>query len=210
MDATADDLTHSGAELGNGRVLLIACGALARGIMTLQRLNGWTHLTLRCLPAILHNTPDQIPTAVRDAIQQGRADGYTSIRVAYADCGTGGLLDTVCTEEGVQRIAGPHCYAFFDGLEAFAARSEDEIGAFFLTDFLAKQFNAFVIEPLGLDRHPQLRDMYFAHYDRLVFLAQTDDPELTRAAEAAAERLGLRFERRFTGYGLLEDFVAPH
>ena len=205
-DAT---LTHQGVQSGQGRVLLIACGALSREIVALQRLNGWDHLTLRCLPAILHNSPEKIPGEVQKAIRAGKADGFAHIRVAYADCGTGGLLDTVCAEEQVTRIAGPHCYAFFDGLEAFAARSDDEIGAFFLTDFLAKQFDAFVTEPLGLDRHPDLRDMYFAHYDRLVYLAQTDDPALTEAAKTAAQKLGLRFERRFTGFGALETFIAP-
>ncbi|MEL7215332.1 MAG: DUF1638 domain-containing protein, partial [Pseudomonadota bacterium] len=146
---------------------------------------------------------------VRTAIRQGRADGFQTILIGYADCGTGGLLDEVCEDEGVERIQGPHCYAFFDGLEAFAARAEEEMGAFFLTDFLARQFDAFVTKPLGLDRHPELRDMYFAHYDRLVYLAQTHDPDLDAKARAGAAALGLRFERRFTGYGLLEDFIAP-
>ncbi|MEL6583166.1 MAG: DUF1638 domain-containing protein [Pseudomonadota bacterium] len=205
-DAT---LTHQGVQSGQGSVLLIACGALSREIVALQRLNGWDHLTLRCLPAILHNSPEKIPDEVRQAIRVGKAEGFEHIRVAYADCGTGGLLDTVCEAEGVPRIEGPHCYAFFDGLEAFAARADEEIGAFFLTDFLAKQFDAFVTQPLGLDRHPELRDMYFAHYDRLVYLAQSDDAALTEAARAAAVKLGLRFERRFTGFGALEPFLAP-
>lgn len=169
MNVSDEDLVSEGAELGSGRVLLIACGALAREIVALQSAGHWTHLTLRCLPAILHNTPQDIPSRVRTAIRQGRADGFQTILIGYADCGTGGLLDEVCEGEGVERIQGPHCYAFFDGLEAFAARAEEGMGAFFLTDFLARQFDAFVTKPLGLDRHPELRDMYFAHYDRLVY-----------------------------------------
>lgn len=196
----AERLTRQTVDLGDGtgRVLIIACGALAREILTLCRLNGWGHVDLRCLPAILHNHPDRITPAVEQAID-GARDSYTRIFVAYADCGTGGRLEAACARLGVELIAGPHCYAFYDGLEAFADR--DEITAFYLTDFLARQFDAFVTEPLGLDRHPELRDAYFGHYTKLVYLAQTDDPNLTRAAEAAAKTLELAFERRFTGYG---------
>ena len=95
----------------------------------------------------------------------------------------------------------PHCYSFFEGNDRFAHHSESEITTFYLTDFLVRQFEAFIIKPMGLDRHPQLRDMYFANYEKLVYQAQTDDPALTEKARAAADRLGLKFERRFTGYG---------
>ncbi len=192
-------LTESGLSArGNGRVLIIACGALAREILAVRDANGWTHLDLTCLPAILHNHPERIVDAVRSAVVRHRAD-YEAIFIAYADCGTGGLLEAACAEMGVEMIAGPHCYSFFEGNDAFAAR--DEITAFYLTDFLVRQFDAFVWKPLGLDRHPDLRDMYFGHYDRLVYQAQTDDPSLTAQAERCAARLGLTFERRFTGYG---------
>ncbi|RMF37280.1 MAG: DUF1638 domain-containing protein [Alphaproteobacteria bacterium] len=204
-------LVHEGIEAATarpGRVRLIACGALAREILALIRLNGWEHLELSCLPALLHNRPDRIPEAVRMRIHAARAEGVARIFVVYADCGTGGLLDTVCAEEGVERVPGPHCYAFFDGLETFDARAGDEIGAFYLTDFLARQFDALVWRGLGLDRHPELREAYFGHYDRVVHLAQTEDPALTAAARAAAERLGLAFERRFTGYGDLAAALA--
>ncbi|MBY6114731.1 DUF1638 domain-containing protein [Mameliella alba] len=193
------DLTEDGLRpKGDGRVLLLACGALAREILALIRLNGWEHMDLACLPAILHNHPEKITDAVRAAVDKHRAN-YTRICVVYADCGTGGLLQAACDEMGVQMVPGPHCYAFFDGLAAFEER--DEITAFYLTDFLCRQFDAFVWKPLGLDRHPQLRDMYFGHYERLVYLAQTEDADLTARAEACAERMGLAFERRFTGYG---------
>ena len=196
---TPETLTERGlAPKGQGRILLVACGALAREILDLIRINMWDHMDLTCLPAKLHNAPEQIPDAVRAAVALHR-DAYERVFVVYADCGTGGHLASVCDDLGVEMVAGPHCYSFFEGNERFAAR--DEMTAFYLTDFLVRQFEAFVIRPLGLDRHPELRDMYFAHYDRLVYQAQTDDAGLTEKARSCAETLGLDFERRFTGYG---------
>ncbi|MBP0481876.1 DUF1638 domain-containing protein [Sagittula salina] len=192
-------LTSEGfAASGRGRTLLIACGALAREILALIRLNGWAHVDVTCLPAILHNHPDRIPDAVRDAVIEHR-DAYDRLAVVYADCGTGGELERTCDDLGVEMVAGPHCYAFFDGLGRFAAR--DEITSFYLTDFLARQFDAFVWKPLGLDRHPDLLAMYFGNYEKLVYLAQTQDDSLTAKARDCAARLGLAFERRYTGYG---------
>ena len=203
-----DTLTEGGLPAsGNGRVLVIACGALAREILALTRLNGWDHVDLQCLPAILHNHPERITDAVRQAVERHRGN-YRTIHVAYADCGTGGQLQAACEDMGVTMIAGPHCYSFFEGNEAFAARAEEEFTAFYLTDFLTRQFDAFVWRPLGLDRHPQLRDSYFGHYEKLVYLAQTDDPALTETARDCAERLGLSFERRATGYGDLATTMA--
>lgn len=192
------------ARTGAGRILLVACGALAREILTLKRLNGWGHMDLTCLPAKLHLFPDRIPEAVRAAVRTGRAQGYDDVYVVYADCGTGGMLDRVCEEEDVARIAGPHCYSFFDGNEAFAARGDEEMRAFYLTDFLVRQFDAFIWRPMGLDRHPELRDMLFGNYEALIYLAQTDDAALDAAAREVAGRLGLDYERRMTGYGDLE------
>jgi hypothetical protein len=196
-------LTRQGftPEKTGGRILLVACGALAREILELIRLNHWQHMDLQCLPAILHNSPEKITPAVRDIVSAKRSV-YETIFVVYADCGTGGLLKAACDELGVEMIEGPHCYSFFEGNEAFAKKEEST--AFYLTDFLARQFDAFVWKPLGLDRHPELRDMYFGNYEKLVYQAQTDDPELTRTARACADRLGLSFERRLTGYGELE------
>lgn len=195
-------LTEEGLELERiqGRVLIIACGALAREILDLKALNGWNHLDLTCLPAKLHLHPERITAAVRAAVAKHRKT-HDKIFVAYADCGTGGQLQTACDELGVEMIAGPHCYSFFEGNAAFAAQDEEAITTFYLTDFLVRQFDAFVIKPMGLDRHPELRDMYFGNYTRLVYQAQTDDPALTEKARACARRLDLRFERRFTGYG---------
>ncbi|MGB7261956.1 MAG: DUF1638 domain-containing protein [Albidovulum sp.] len=188
-----------------GRILLIACGALAREIVDLKAANGWDHLDLTCLPAKYHLWPDKITEAVTEAVEKHR-DAYDGIFVVYADCGTGGLLQARCAELGVEMIAGPHCYSFFEGNDVFAAR--DEFTAFYLTDFLVRQFDAFVWKPMGLDRHPELRDMYFGNYEKLVYQAQTNDPSLDAKAEACAKRLGLAYERRFTGYGDLKTALA--
>ncbi|MBW0158753.1 DUF1638 domain-containing protein [Sedimentimonas flavescens] len=192
---------------GRGRVLLIACGALAREILALKAANGWEHLDLTCLPANLHLWPEKITAAVEDAVRKHR-DRYDDVFVVYADCGTGGQLFEKCKELGVEMVEGPHCYSFFEGNETFSAKAEDEFTAFYLTDFLVRQFDAFVWKPMGLDRYPELRNSYFAHYDRLIYQAQTDDPALDEKAREAAERLGLRYERRFTGYGDLETTLA--
>ena len=203
-DAT---LTETGlAPEPEARLLVIACGALAREILAVIEANGLSHVTLQCLPAILHNHPERIIPAVEAAVAEARAS-YDEIFLAYADCGTGGALERAADDLGIKMLPGAHCYAFFEGVETFNARSEDEFTAFYLTDFLARQFDAFVWRPLGLDRHPELRDMYFGNYEKLVYQAQTDDPALTAMAEDAARRLGLAFERRRTGYGDLETHV---
>ncbi|OHV77924.1 DUF1638 domain-containing protein [Ensifer sp. LCM 4579] len=183
------------------KVQVIGCGAIAREILAICEANRLDHITLSCLPAIWHNTPEKIVPGLRQAIAAARAEGFERIFIAYADCGTGGLIDRLCEEEGVGRIPGPHCYSFFAGNDAFAERWDEDITAFFLTDFLARQFEAFVIEPLGLDRHPELRDMYFGHYRKLVYLSQVKDEALQEKARRAAAMLGLEYEYRYTGYG---------
>jgi hypothetical protein len=189
------------------RTLLIACGALAREIVWLTRANAWTHLTVACLPAHLHNTPQLIADAVRRKIADARGR-FERILVLYGDCGTGGLLDEVLRAEQVERIGGPHCYSFYAGAANFDALMEEEPGSFFLTDYLVRHFQRLIVEGLGLDRHPELLADYFGNYRRLVYLAQTDEPALTKSAEAAAKRLGLAFARRFTGYGDLAEFLG--
>ncbi len=183
------------------KVQVIGCGAIAREILAVCEANRLDHITLSCLPAIWHNTPEKIVPGLREAIAKARAEGFERIFIAYADCGTGGLIDRLCQEEGVDRIPGPHCYSFLAGNDAFAERWDEDITAFFLTDFLARQFEAFVIEPLGLDRHPELRDMYFGHYRKLVYLSQVEDEALQAKARRAADTLGLEYEYRYTGYG---------
>lgn len=191
---------------GQGRVLLIACGALAREIVDLIELNDWRHFDITCLPAIWHNTPDHIAEGVRGKIRQARGN-YDKIFVLYGDCGTGGGLDKVIEEENVERIAGPHCYSFFSGNEAFLKCADGDVTSFYLTDYLCRQFDALIWRGLGMDRHPELRDMYFANYEKLVYLAQTENPALEAEAKRAAERLGLAYEYRFTGYGDLAGFL---
>ena len=198
LPADATLTTEGFAAVTGGRVLLLACGALAREILAVKESNGLNHLDLQCLPAIYHNHPERIIPAIEELVAKHRAD-YDKIFVVYADCGTGGLLDVKCKDLGIEMVKGPHCYSFFEGNDAFAAR--DEMTAFYLTDFLVRQFDAFVWEPLGLGKHPALRDMYFGNYETLVYQAQTKDPKLEAKAKDCAARLGLAYEYRFTGYG---------
>lgn len=187
---------------------MIGCGALARELVALTRSAGMPEVDLTCLPATLHNRPERIPEAVRARIRKARAAGREQLFVAYADCGTGGMLDRVLEEEGVARLEGAHCYEIYAGRAAFAAMSDEEPGTFYLTDFLARNFERLVIQGLGIDRHPELLPMYFGNYTRVVFLAQTDDAALTTLARRGARRLGLRFERRFTGHGELKPAIV--
>lgn len=190
------------------KVLVIACGMIAREVLAVRERHGFEHLELTCLPAEYHYYPDRIAPAMDSAIVRARAEGYRHIFVGYADCGTGGLLDKVCEKHGVERIAGPHCFAFYQGLDAFAAIADDDMLSFYMTDFLCRQFEAFFLKPLGLDRHPELIEDFFGNYRKLVYLAQTDDPALDRVAEDAARLLGLAYERRPTGYGDLATALA--
>jgi hypothetical protein len=189
--------------------LVIGCGALARELVELTRRAGLPAMDLTCLPASLHNRPERIPAAVAARIRRARAQGYEQIFVAYADCGTGGLLDKVLDAEGIARLEGAHCYEVYAGRAAFASLHDAEPGTFYLTDYLVRNFERLVIRGLGLDRHPELLPIYFGNYRRLVYLAQTDDAALTATAEAAAGRLGgLAFERRLAGLGELTPAVA--
>ncbi|CAK7256607.1 conserved protein of unknown function [Shinella sp. WSC3-e] len=200
VDAELRDGNPTGKRMNAEKVRVIACGAIAREVLAIREANGLSHIDLLCLPAIWHAHPEKITPGVEQAVAEARAEGFSRIFVGYADCGTGGLLDRLCEREGVERIAGPHCYSFFAGNEAFAAK-DDDVTSFFLTDFLARQFRAFVIEPLGLDRYPQLKDMYFGNYEKLVYLSQVEDEGLQQKAKEAADYLGLAYEYRFTGYG---------
>lgn len=191
----------------DGGILVIACGALAREITALRQLNHWSHLVLQCLPAELHNRPEKIPAAVQAKIQAARGR-FQSIFVAYGDCGTGGRLDAMLQAEQVERLPGDHCYEFYAGHANFQQLAEREVGTFFLTDFLLEHFERLVIRGLGLDRHPELQDLYFGNYRRLVYLAQKDAPERVAQAGQAAARLGLQFEWQDTGYGELESSLA--
>lgn len=199
--AAADRAGAARAQAGAPRTLIVGCGALGRELVALTRdLPG---VEVACLPPELHNRPERIPARVRARIREARREGYDRVFVAYADCGTGGLLDPVLSEEGVERLPGAHCYEFFAGRTDFARLAEEEPATFWLTDFLARNFERLVVRGLGIDRHPELEAMYFGNYRRLVYLSQTDDPDLLAMARRAADRLGLAFEHRHTGYGEL-------
>jgi Protein of unknown function (DUF1638) len=194
-------------ETPGSQILLIACGALAREIVDLAEANNWNGFDIQCLPAKWHNTPQLIVPGVREKIAAARGR-YRKIYVLYGDCGTGGQLDALLAIENVERIEGPHCYAFFSGNEAFAERGETDMTAFFLTDYLARHFDKLIWEGLGLHKHPELLADYFGNYTKIVYLAQTADEVLREKAVKAAEQLGLAFEYRFTGYGELAGEMA--
>jgi hypothetical protein len=187
-------------EAEHPEVLVLACGAIAREVLAVIRLNGWQNVTVRCLPAKLHSRPELIAPAVDAKLDELRGR-YERVFVGYADCGTGGALDKVLERHGVDRLPGDHCYGFLTGNQAWQEIHDAEPATFYLTDFLARHFDAIVIRGLGLDRHPELQPQYFGNYRRLLYLAQTDDADLRQRARAAADRLGLAYEERRTGYG---------
>jgi len=189
------------------KVHVIACGAIAKEILAVSRQQGLDHIDLKCLPAIWHAYPQKIVPGLEAAVSDARQNGFERIFFAYADCGTGGEIDRLCERENIARIEGPHCYSFFSGNDAFNQKAEDDLLSFFLTDFLARQFRAFVIEPLGLDRHPELKPMYFGNYRKLIYLSQEEDEGLQQKAREAADYLGLEYEYRFTGYGDLTSAI---
>ena len=186
--------------------LLLACGALAHELVELQKRNRWEHIRIQCLPAELHNTPQSIPGAVDEALEKYKPE-YEHIFVAYADCGTGGLLDRVLERHDVERIPGAHCYQFFAGASVFDAFSDAEPGTFYLTDFLTRHFDRLVVKSLGLDRHPELREQYFGNYKRLVYLAQEKSDKLSKDARSHAEFLGLEYIEHYTGLEPVESVL---
>ncbi len=200
------------AELANSeKVKVIACGAIAREIVDICQQRGLDHIDLTCLPAIWHIRPEKIAPGLKEKISQARNDGFVQIFIGYAECGTKGEIDKICAEEQISRLPGPHCYAFYTGVEKFMDTGDDDITSFYLTDLIARQFEAFIIEPMKFDKHPELIPMMFGNYKKLVYLAQTNDDELQAKAQWAANYLGLEYEYRFTGYGDLEpELVATN
>lgn len=189
-------------------MLVIACGAIARELVRIRDMNGWDHVEFQCLPAKLHNTPEKIPDAVREKIEQERAN-FREVFVAYADCGTAGALDRALRGTGAERIPGAHCYEFFAGSELFFDLAEQEPGSFYLTDFLVQHFERLVFRGLGLDRHPELAAVYFANYRRLVYLAQEESEKRQAQAAEYAERLGLEYFYVYRGDGPLAGLLKP-
>ena len=191
------------------KTLVIACGALAKEILFLKEMLGAAgqSIDLQCLPANYHNRPDKIIPGLKKVIAEKGAD-YARILIGYGDCGTGGQLDTfVNNNEKLERLPGAHCYAFFAGLNEFDALMEEELGSFFLTDYLVQFFDTLVIKGFGIDRYPDLKDMYFSNYKRVVYLAQTENVNLQQQAKVAANILGLDYEYKFTGYGELANVL---
>lgn len=187
-------------------ILVIGCGALARELLEVVARNHLDNVRVECLPAILHNRPEQIPSAVQARLEA--ATGYDDVFVAYGDCGTGGRLDEVLGQFGVERLPGAHCYEFYAGIDRFSTLHDDVPGTFYLTDYLVRHFERIVWRGLGLDRWPELLEDYFGNYQRVVYLAQTEDPGLTAAAREAAGRLGLAFHREQVGYGEMEPVMV--
>ena len=189
-----------------GRLLVIGCGALAEELSALKRANQWTTLDIKCLDAALHNRPERIADRLESVLAQHHAE-YTNILIAYADCGTGGAVDRVAQQFNAQRLPGAHCYEFYATSPVFAALAEAEPGTFYLTDFLVRHFDRLVIEEMKLDEHPELEEMLFGRYRKVVYLAQCGSTELLDQAERAATRLKLPLEVVTTGYGLLAKTV---
>ena len=189
-----------------GRLLVIGCGALAEELSALKRANQWTALDIKCLDAALHNRPERIADRLESVLAQHHAE-YTNILIAYADCGSGGAVDRVAQQFNAQRLPGAHCYEFYATSPVFAALAEAEPGTFYLTDFLVRHFDRLVIEEMKLDEHPELEEMLFGRYRKVVYLAQGDSTELLDQAERAATRLKLPLEMVTTGYGLLAKTV---
>lgn len=192
---------NSGSQTTQNSTRVIACGMIAREILDICELNQLEHISLTCLPAEYHHHPEKIAPEMDKAIAKAKNDGFDNIFVGYADCGTSGDLDKICEKYGVERIDGPHCFSFYLGNEAFKNSGDDYVTTFFITDFLARHFENFLLKPLKITQHPELRDMYFGNYERALYLAQVDDPILDQRAAEFAEILGLKYERIFTGYG---------
>ncbi|MEM9333016.1 MAG: DUF1638 domain-containing protein [Pseudomonadota bacterium] len=186
---------------------IIACGMIAREVMAVNAQLGFEHIDLKCLPAAYHHHPEKIAPHMDKAIEEARQEGFEHIFVGYADCGTGGELDKVCEKHGVERIEGPHCFSFYMGNERFLQCQDDYLTTFFLTDFIVRHFETFMKRPLGLDKHPELKEMYFANYTRALYLAQTSEEDLSEKAREVAEFLGLEYEYCYTGYGDLAGAI---
>lgn len=185
--------------------LVIGCGAIAHELVAVFKANNWSHIEVQCLPAEWHNTPDKIVPALREKLDTQR-EHFSRIFIAYGDCGTGGRLDALLDEpdnQGIERLDGDHCYAFFAGPDTFENIANDDLGTFYLTDYLAANFDRLILGELGINDHPELLTMYFGNYNRLIYLSQQTNETLLIKAKQAATALNLSFEHIHTG---LEKF----
>ena len=182
----------------NKDILIIGCGAIAHEVSEIIELNNWDNVRLQCLNAELHNTPKILPRKIKETIDSNIND-YSKIFLAYADCGTGGLIDLLLKDYDIERLDGAHCYEFYSGSSVFKELSEKEIGTFYLTDFLVKNFDRLVIEGLGIQKYPSLKEDYFRNYKNVVYLAQLQDNVLESKARECADYLNLEFSVHFTG-----------
>ena len=188
----------------NKDILIIGCGAIAHEINEIIKLNNWNNVNLQCLNADLHNTPKKLPTKIKEAIESNLKE-YSKIFLAYADCGTGGLIDSMLKNYDIERLEGAHCYEFYAGSRLFKDLSDREIGTFYLTDFLVKNFKRLIIDGLGISKHPSLKDEYFKNYKNIVYLAQKHDNDLELKAKDCANYLNLEYSVHYTGLGNFED-----
>lgn len=188
----------------NKDILIIGCGAIAHEINEIIKLNNWNNVSLQCLNADLHNTPKRLPTKIKETIESNLKE-YSKIFLAYADCGTGGLIDSMLKNYGIERLEGAHCYEFYAGSRLFKDLSDREIGTFYLTDFLVKNFKRLIIDGLGISKHPSLKDEYFKNYKNIVYLAQKHDNDLELKAKDCANYLNLEYSVHYTGLDNFED-----
>lgn len=188
-------------------ILIIGCGAIAHEVREIIELNNWDNVRLQCLNADLHNTPKILPKKIKEAIDNNLND-YSKIFLAYADCGTGGLIDLILKDYDIERLDGAHCYEFYSGSSVFKELSEKEIGTFYLTDFLVKNFDRLVIDGLGIQKYPALKEDYFKNYKNVVYLAQKQDNVLESKARECADYLNLEFSTLFTGLNNLENQLS--
>ena len=185
-------------------ILIIGCGAIAHEVRVIIELNNWDNVRLQCLNADLHNTPKILPAKIKESIDSNIND-YSKIFLAYADCGTGGLIDLILKDYDIERLDGAHCYEFYSGSSVFEELSEKEIGTFYLTDFLVKNFDRLVVDGLGIQKYPALKVEYFKNYKNVVYLAQKQDNVLESKARECADYLNLEFSALFTGLNNLEN-----
>ncbi len=188
-------------------ILIIGCGALAHEVREIIKLNDWDNVRLQCLNADLHNTPKILPAKIKESIDSNIND-YSKIFLAYADCGTGGLIDLILKDYDIERLDGAHCYEFYSGSSVFEELSEKEIGTFYLTDFLVKNFDRLVVDGLGIQKYPALKEEYFKNYKNVVYLAQKQDNILESKARECADYLNLEFSALFTGLNNLENQLS--